>query len=239
LLVLLVGGMRDVYALMAIALGAFVAATIVQEFTRGTGARHRQYGETYLLAFARLVARNRRRYGGYIVHTGIVILFVAFAGMTFKTETEATLRPGESASLRSPYGHTYTFTHLGISQYDALNRQITAATLEVRRNGKPIGFLTPEKRQHVDGLGRPTFQPSTEPAIRSLLREDLYVVLGGTVDGTEQAVFRFTINPLVWWVWYGGMIVALGGLIVMWPGGSPAARRAQAGYAVRLVGEDR
>src|SRR5438105_3456928 len=188
------------------------------------------------LGLARLLGRNRRRYGGYIVHTGIVILFVAFAGMAFKTETEATLRPGESASLRSPYGHTYTFTHLGISQYDALNRQITAATVEVRRNGKPIGFLTPEKRQHVDGLGRPTFQPSTEPAIMSMLREDLYGVLGGTVDGTEQAVFRFTINPLVWWVWYGGMVVALGGLIVMWPGGSPAARRAQAGYTVRLVG---
>src|SRR5438105_3131577 len=239
LLVLLVGGMRDVYALMAVALGAFVAATIVQEFTRGTGARHRQYGETYPLAFARLVARNRRRYGGYVVHLGIVMLFVAFAGMAFKTETQAALRPGESASLRSPYGHTYTFTHLGISQYDALNRQITAATLEVRRNGKPIGYLTPEKRQHVDGLGRPTFQPSTEPAIRSMLREDLYVVLGGIVDGTEQAVFRFTINPLVWWVWYGGMIVALGGLIVMWPGGAPAARRSQAGYAVRLVGDDR
>src|SRR5204862_280993 len=125
-----------------------VTATIVQEFARGTRARHRQYGEAYALALARLLARNRRRYGGYIVHTGMVILFVAFAGMAFKTETEATLRPGESVSLRSPYGHTYTLTHLGISQYDALNRQITAATVEVRRNGKPIGFLTPEKRQH-------------------------------------------------------------------------------------------
>src|SRR5438874_2777466 len=237
LLVLLVGGMRDFYALLAIALGGFVTATIVQEFARGARARHRQYGEAYPLALARLLGRNRRRYGGYIVHTGIVMLFVAFAGMAFKTETEATLRPGESASLRSPYGHTYTFTHLGISQYDALNRQITAATVEVRRNGKPIGFLTPEKRQHVDGLGRPTFQPSTEPAIMRLLRADLYCELGGVVDGTEQAVFRFTINPLVWWVWYGGMVVALGGLIVMWPGGSPAARRAQAGYTVRLVGE--
>src|SRR5881398_211661 len=236
-LVLLVGGMRDLYALMAIALGAFVAGTVVQEFARGARARHRQYGEGYALALGRLLGRNRRRYGGYIVHTGMVILFIAFAGMAFKTETEATLRPGESAVLKSPYGWSYTFTHLGVSQYDALNRQVTAATVEVRRNGKPIGFLTPEKRQHVDGLGRPTFQPSTEPAIMSMLREDLYGVLGGTVDGTEQAVFRFTINPLVWWVWYGGMVVALGGLIVMWPGGSPAARRAQAGYTVRLVGE--
>src|SRR5213082_429707 len=180
LLVLLVGGMRDLYALMAIALGAFVAATVVQEFARGARARHRQYGEAYLLALGRLLGRNRRRYGGYIVHTGMVVLFIAFAGMAFKTETEATLRPGESAVLKSPYGWTYTFTHLGISQYDALNRQVTAATVEVYRNGKPIGFLTPEKRQHVDGLGRPTFQPSTEPAIMSMLREDLYGVLGGT-----------------------------------------------------------
>src|SRR2546430_4313418 len=228
--------MGDLPRLLASAGGRFVAATIVQEFARGARGRHRQYGEAYAFALARLLARNRRRYGGYIVHTGMVILFVAFAGMAFKTETEATLRPGESVSLRSPYGHTYTLTHLGISQYDALNRQVTAATVEVRRNGKAIGFLAPEKRQHVDGLGRPTFQPSTEPAIMSMLREDLYGVLGGTVDGTEQAVFRFTINPLVWWVWYGGMVVALGGLIVMWPGGSPAARRAPGGFSGRLVG---
>ncbi len=237
ILILLVAGMRDFYALVAIGLGAFVAATIVQEFARGTRARHRQYGEPYLLALGRLIARNRRRYGGYVVHTGMVILFVAFAGMAFKTETEATLRPGESVSLRSPYGQTYTFTHLGISQYDALNRLVTAASVEVRRDGRKIGMLNPEKRQHVDSFGRPTFQPSTEPSIMSMLREDLYGVLGGVVDGTEQAVFRFTINPLVWWVWYGGMIVALGGLVVMWPGGAPAAKRSQAGYSVRLVGE--
>lgn len=235
-LALLVAGMRDLYALMAIALGGLVLATVVQEFARGARARHRQYGEGYALALVRLVVRNRRRYGGYVVHTGIVVLFAAFAGMAFKTETEATLRPGESASLRSPYGYTYTFTHLGISQYDALNRLVTAGTVEIERDGKRVGILTTEKRQHVDGLGRPTFEPSTEVGIHSDLREDLYVVLGGVVNGTEQAVYRFTINPLVWWVWYGGFVVALGGLVVMWPGGgSPAVKRAQAGYAVRLV----
>ncbi len=234
-LILLLAGMRDVGALMAIGLGGFVLATVVQEFARGTTARHRQYGEAYVVAFGRLVARNRRRYGGYIVHTGMVILFVAFSGMAFKTETEATLRPGETATLRSPYGYTYSFTHLGISQYDALNRQVTAATIEVRRNGSRIGVLRTEKRQHVDAFGRPTFQPSTEVGIISGLREDLYVVLAGVVNGTEQAVFRFTINPLVWWVWYGGMVVAFGGLLVMWPGGAGPALKRQAGYAVKLV----
>src|SRR5438093_2038125 len=239
-LVLLVAGIRDFYALMAMALGGFVMGTVVQEFARGTGARHRQYGEGYALALGRLLARNRRRYGGYIVHTGIVILFVAFAGMAFKTETEASLRPGESASIKSPYGWTYRLTHLGISQYDALNRQVTAATLEVSRDGKRLGVLTPEKRQHVDGLGRPTFQPSSEVGIRSDLREDLYVVLGGVVNGTEQAVFRFTINPLAWWVWFGGFVLVIGGLIVLWPGGGSATgargrtQRAQAGYTVKL-----
>jgi cytochrome c-type biogenesis protein CcmF len=237
-LILLVAGMRDVGALMAIGLGGFVVATVLQEFGRGASARHRQYGEPVALACVRLVGRNRRRYGGYIVHTGIVLLFVAFAGMAFKTETQATLRPGESATLRSPYGHVYTLTHLGISQYDALNRRVTAALVEVRRDGKLTGRLKTEKRQHMDALGRNTFEPSTEVGIQSGLREDLYVVLGGLVDGTEQAVYRFTINPLVWWVWFGGYVLVMGGLIVLWPGGGPpAVRRTQAGYAVKLESE--
>jgi cytochrome c-type biogenesis protein CcmF len=235
LLIVLVAGMRDVGPLMAIGLGGFVTATVIQEFGRGASARHRQYGEPLALAALHLVARNRRRYGGYIVHTGMVLLFVAFAGMAFKTETQATLRPGESATLRSPYGQVYTFTHLGISQYDALNRRVTAALVEVRRDGNLVGRLKTEKRQHVDALGRNTFEPSTEVGIRSGLREDLYVVLGGLVNGTEQAVYRFTINPLVWWVWFGGYVLVVGGLIVLWPGGGPpAVRRTQAGYAVKL-----
>jgi cytochrome c-type biogenesis protein CcmF len=218
LLILLVAGLRDFGPLMAVSLGSFVCATVIQEFGRGARARHRQYGESMPVAVFQLLARNRRRYGGYIVHVAIVLLFVAFAGMAFKTETQATLQPGESVTLKSPYGHAYTFTHLGISQYNALNRQITAALVDVRRDGTPIGRLRTEKRQHVDAFGSPTFEPSTEVGIRSGLQEDLYVVLAGLVNGTEQAVYRFTINPLVWWVWFGGFILVIGGLIVLWPG---------------------
>src|SRR6266550_4210394 len=152
LLILLVGGMRDGWALVAFSLGAFVVGTVVQEFARGARARNRQYGEALPLAVLQLLSRNRRRYGGYIVHIGIVLLFVGFAGMAFKTETEATLRPGESAELKGSDGHVYTFTHLGISQYNALNRQVTAALIDVRRDGKDIGRLRTEKRQHVDAL---------------------------------------------------------------------------------------
>src|SRR5947207_2066142 len=114
LLMLLAAGMRDPWALLAISFGAFVTATVVQEFWRGVRARHRQYGEAWPLALGRLVARNRRRYGGYVVHIGIVMLFVAFSGVAFKTETEAKLRTGESVTLNSPYGWTYNFQHLRV-----------------------------------------------------------------------------------------------------------------------------
>src|SRR5437667_359071 len=236
LLILLVAGVRDLGGLLAFSIGAFVFGTVFQEFARGARARHRQYGESTPFAVVQLLSRNRRRYGGYIVHVAIVLLFVGFAGMAFKTETEATLRPGESAELRGSDGHLYTFTHLGISQYNALNRQVTAALLDVRRDGKDIGRLRTAKRQHVDALGNPTFEPSTEVGIMSGLRVDLYVVLAGLVNGTEQAVFRFTINPLVWWVWFGGFVLVIGGLIVLWPGGAPVAVKgpsSQAGYAVK------
>src|SRR5438477_1675946 len=238
LLILLVAGVRDIGALMTAGIGGFVLGTVGQEFARGARARYRQLGEATPYAVIQPLTRNRRRYGGYIVHVPVVLLFVAFAGMSFKTETEATLRPGESAELKGRDGHVYTFTHLGISQYNALNRQVTAALIDVRRDGKAIGRLRTEKRQHVDALGNNTFEPSTEVGIMSGLRVDLYVVLAGLVNGTEQAVFRFTINPLVWWVWFGGFVLVIGGLIVLWPGGPATGGttppRSQAGYAVKL-----
>ncbi len=239
LLALLAVGVRDFYATVALALAGFVAGTIVQEFYRGVRARRRMHGESIPLAFARLIGRNRRRYGGYIVHVAVLIYFVAFAGMAFKREQEATLKPGDSVEMSSPFGHSYRFTHMGISQYETLNRIVSAATVQVTRDGRPLGLMTSEKRQHVDSFKRPTFEPSTEVGIRSNLQEDVYIVFAGAVNGTEEAVYRFNINPLVWWVWFGGLVLALGGILTMWPGGGPtssAPRRAQAGYQVTLVG---
>jgi cytochrome c-type biogenesis protein CcmF len=228
---LLAAGVRGLYPVMALSLGGFVAGTIGQEFYRGVRARRRMHGESGLVALWRLVARNRRRYGGYLVHAGVLIYFVAFSGMAFKREIEATLKPGDTATLESPFGHTYTFTHVGVSQFEALNRIVSAATVQVTKDGKPQGLMSSEKRQHVDSFRRPTFEPSTEVGIRSNLQEDVYITYAGSVGGTEEAVYRFTINPLVWWVWFGGFVLAFGGLVTMWPGGGaviPAARRAAA-----------
>jgi len=217
----LIGGMRDVYSLMALTLAGFTGGTLVQEFARGTSARHRMYGESLPRALVRLVARNRRRYGGYLVHAGILIYFVAFIGMAFRRDMEATLKPGDSVTMRSPFGHTYTLTHVGVSQYEALNRVVTAASVQVARDGKQVGLLSSEKRQHVDSFGRPTFEPSTEVAIRSTPQEDLYIVYAGSVKGTEEAVYRFTINPLVMWIWVGVLIMIGGTILGLIPNAAP------------------
>lgn len=243
LLACLVVGMRDLYPVMAIGLSGFVLGTLTQEFYRGTRARHSMYDEGYGIAFARLIARNRRRYGGYIVHLGIVIYGVAFAGMAFKIEKEATLRPGESTTLRSAFGHNYTFTHVGVSQFEQLNRVVTQATVQVTKDGKSMGIINSEKRQHFSepspGVRQKSFEPSTEVGIRSTLQEDLYIVYAGSVNGSEEAVYRFTLNPLVIWVWIGGVVLVIGGLITMWPGAggtTTGARKTQAGYEVQLAG---
>ena len=240
----------DFYAGVTVTLAVFVTAAITQEFWRGAGARHRLHGESYPLALARLFGRNRRRYGGYVVHIGIVCYFVGFAGMAFRNEIQVALEPGETVTLASPFGYDYTFTHIGISQFKALNRYVSAATVDVKRNGNRVGVIRSEKRQHFScsvpvspcppGAETASFQPSTEAGIHSTYREDIYVVFAGTAEDTEEAIYRFTLNPLVWWVWYGGGVLVVGGVIVMWPGGGPtrrAPRQAIAGYAAKLVDE--
>jgi cytochrome c-type biogenesis protein CcmF len=233
-------GIRSGWALTAWGLSGFVLGTVAQEFWRGVRARLRIHGESALEALAHLVSRNRRRYGGYIVHVGIITYIVAFAGNAFKVTREVTLSAGETTEIRSPFGHVYQLTHLGVSQYPQLNRFVSAATLAVKKDGANAGRITSEKRQHRDSFGRNTFEPSTEVGIRSNLQEDLYVVYAGSVQGTERATYAITINPLVMWVWIGAGILIAGGLITMWPGGPVVAPRqrsdAQPGYQAPLAG---
>lgn len=233
----LVAGIREFYPLVTVGLVAFVGAGIAQEFGRGVRARMRMYGESVSAALARLVGRNRRRYGGYIVHAGILCYCVAFAGMAFRTDLEATLKPGETVTLMSPFGHEWKFTHTGVSQYKDANRYVSAAAIRLERDGRDEGLLTSEKRQHFtmeDGAEVKSFEPSTEVGLRSDIREDLYVVFVGAVNGTEEAQYRFTINPLVWWVWFGGLVLVVGGLITMWPGGgTPGVARPKVAVAAR------
>jgi cytochrome c-type biogenesis protein CcmF len=223
-------GMRNFHALVAYTLAGFVAGTILQEFYKGIGARHAMHDESIPVAAVRLVARNRRRYGGYIVHAGIVILFSAFAGLAFKKDYDVQLKAGETKELVDPLGHRWRFVSQGVSTSETLNRFVTAVGLEIRRDGEPQGILTTEKRQYFDSNKQPQFEPSTEVGIRTSAKMDLYVVLAGVRD--ETAELRISFNPLVVWVWIGGMVMAIGGLIVMWP---QAERRRSGGYVATLT----
>lgn len=235
---LVAAGMRNGYALVSYVLAVFVAGTIVQEFYKGVKARKSMYGESLNLALFRLIGRNRRRYGGYIVHAGIVIIFAAFAGYAFKTEHDVTMKAGDSVTLTDPWGKSWTFTSQGISQYDVLNREVTAMALETRREGKSVGIITSERRQYFAGsdpMSRvPTFQPSTEVGIHGSFGQDVYLTLVG-VAGEGAGEIRIAFNPLVRWVWLGGFMMAIGGLIVMWP--QAERRRRESGYVTQLAPE--
>lgn len=229
---LVVLGMRDGYALVSYTLAAFVTATIVQEFSKGTLARRSMYGEKLPVALLRLVGRNRRRYGGYVVHFGIVILFSAFAGLAFKQDHEVSLKPGEAFEVKDPWGHTWRFVSQGISRFQSLNRDVTAIALDATRDGQRIGLVTSEQRQYRDSRGMPTFNPATEVGILQTAKQDTYIVLAGE-SGEETAELRISFNPLVFWVWFGGAVMAIGGLIVMWP--AAEKRRPPGGYAASLA----
>ena len=200
-------GIREWYALVAFLLCSFVLFTVLYEWFRGTRARHRMRAENYLKAFLGLIGSNKPRYGGYIVHIAIILIAIGVIGSSFySTEVEATLMPGESMTIKN-----YTLTYENLDQYETQSQEVVSATLSVYNQGKLIGKLIPEKYFH-----RSFEQPVTEVAIRATLLEDLYVILiGWDEDGT--AAFKVLVNPLVNWIWIGGGVLVLGGLIAFWP----------------------
>jgi cytochrome c-type biogenesis protein CcmF len=227
-------GTRHVEALLTFALSGFVMAVIVVEFFKGTKARARIEGENWAVAFVHLVRKNRRRWGGYIVHVGVVVIFAGFAGSAYDREVRASIEPGESIEIESPFGHTYTLRYEGLSTaIDPGHMVQWIATLSVERDGVLLGPLNTERRLYVvQG------QPVTEVGIRSTPFEDLYVILATLDEGVgsgsdprfHRATFQVMVNPLVPWIWYGGLILALGTLIALWPGAAaPGMRRVMTG----------
>ncbi|CAN5698893.1 cytochrome c-type biogenesis heme lyase CcmF [soil metagenome] len=210
-------GVRHGYALLTFVLGAFTMTTIVVEFYKGTRARASIEGEGPVRAFVHLVQRNRRRYGGYIVHAGLVIGFAGFAGAAYDVEEQRSLLPGESVEIASPFGHTYRLTYQDLSIYTAPNMTKAVAAMQVERDGQPLGVQTAERRAY-----RQREEVTSHVSIRRAWNEDLYLILAGVEDmeGASSrpfATFRILVNPLVSWIWIGGIIMALGTLIAMWP----------------------
>lgn len=211
---------RGVEALAAGFAAGLVVGAIGHDLVVGTRARRADHAERAHVALARVVVGDRRRYGGYVAHVGLALALTAFAGMFFRSRHTVTLRAGGAARLSDPYGHVWRFVSQGVSRYGADDRTVSAVSVERWRDGQPRGLIVSERRQFLDAQGQPLAEPVASAGIRTSPMLDTYVVLTGTSGDAAQLDIAF--NPLVAWVWVAGALVALGGLVAMWPRAEPA-----------------
>jgi cytochrome c-type biogenesis protein CcmF len=186
-------------------LGALVTATIAQEFWRAARAKMRR-GEGALGALFRLFRTNQQRYGGYVVHLGVVFLFVGFAGAALNIERLENVVPGSSLEIGD-----YRLEYLTARALPEQHYGGAEARIALFKNGAPLATLTPEKRMYW--LEQ---QPSSIPAIYSTFGEDLYVILTA-IEPNGSATLKIYLNPLVSWIWLGGLTFVIGTVLVMWP----------------------
>jgi len=164
-------------------------------------------------------ASKRRRFGGHIVHAGAVVFLAALAGLQFSREYDAKLKTGEAFEATDPYGRLWRFVSQGVSQFDRPDHIVAILALDAYRDGKRVGLITSEKRTYRDVQGNAFFEPSIEVGIHSTATLDAYIIPADIrrVEGSDVAKLEISFNPLVRWVWVGGLLMALGGVIVMWP----------------------
>ncbi|MCB9078457.1 MAG: heme lyase CcmF/NrfE family subunit [Anaerolineaceae bacterium] len=217
-------------ALVGFGLCAFTLAATLIEYWRGVSARHRSRGESYPVALWTLIQRNRRRYGGYMIHIGVILVAIGIIGSRFyQVETQKNLAVGESMTIASDLIGTYELTYQGLREGQSPDdRLITEAVLAVTFNGQPAGEITPIREFFVVQQ-----QPMTIPDKRSTLADDLYVILAGWEGTGETATFKAYINPLVNWIWVGGVVFILGTLIAAWPNPTESTQRSAAPVKVR------
>jgi cytochrome c-type biogenesis protein CcmF len=200
-------GVHRLYTWMSLFLCAFVAACIVGEFYKGARTRMKTSKENFFAAVYNLTMRNTRRYGGYIVHFGIVLMFVGFAGQAFRFETQGLMAQGDLLRAKD-----YLFRCENIDTGQKANYQYETVSLSVTKDGHAMGVMRPQRRFYMASQ-----QPLSHIALRTNLARDLYVVLAGQDQDTGKAIIHVIINPLVQWVWIGGMIVLLGTILALFP----------------------
>ncbi len=212
-------GVRSPGALTAFALCAFTAVSVIAEFERGSRVyRHRDHAGL-LPALVRTVARNRRRYAGYIVHLGVVLIVIGLAGSAFRTESARVLEPGSSMSVGS-----YRLTFEGARTHLTPEAQVHQATVAVSRGGRRIATLHPRRDFH---LAQQQWQ--SEVAIRSTPAEDLYLVITNLHrDGAAE--LRAFVNPLTMWIWIGAAVMLVGMTVLLT---EPRRARAEAAAPAR------
>jgi cytochrome c-type biogenesis protein CcmF len=217
--VLFVRGVHHFYAWLSLVMSIFVAITIVREFYKGAKARSVGTGETFVEAVVNLTLRNTRRYGGYIVHFAFVLLFIGWAGQAFTTDTSSEMGIGDTLAVRE---YTLRMDKLGLE--DTPNYQGEKATIALFVDGKRTWNLLPERRVYK---ANNEAQPTSEVAIYSTMRNDLYVVFAGATADGKRAIIQVFYNPLTMWVWIGGIVLVIGTLIALLPNKKTPVRKRQ------------
>lgn len=202
-------GMRKAYPIIAYGVVAFMLITHFLEFYRGMRARQKMTGESALTALGRLMVRNRRRYGGYMVHLGIALIAMGIIGsQNFDLQTMKTLEMGSSLKIGD-----YQLTYMNLAEKKEGANDSLYADISVMKDGKPLGIIKPAKVFYQNWEE----QPSTEVGLYTSWKEDLYVVLSAwEKDG--RATFVAKVNPMMNWIWFGGIIVVIGALFAIWKG---------------------
>jgi cytochrome c-type biogenesis protein CcmF len=200
-------GFRDIYAVICLILSVFVTLTIFSEFYRGARVIAARENINLLTAVGGLTMRNTRRYGGYIVHFGMVLVFIGIAGQAFNRDIQMEMAPGQRLTIGP-----YTLLCQNFDQTANNNYQSERATLEVLHNGHSEMMLYPERRLFLASQ-----VTETMVAIESSPFRDLYVVYAGRSPDTGKPVIHAYLNPLVKWIWFGGIVVVLGTGLAMIP----------------------
>ncbi|MCF7803978.1 MAG: cytochrome c biogenesis protein CcsA [Candidatus Marinimicrobia bacterium] len=200
-------GITALYPLVTFGLAAFTLAGIIQEFYKGTVATMQRTGENWLKSFGTLVMNTKRRYGGYLIHIGIVMIFIGITGSSaFNTEAEAKLARGESMEIEN-----YVLTYSEFVENQNALKYSGIAVLDIEKNGKYVGQIRPEKAKFYK-----SDQPMSEVALRMTLEEDLYVILGG-FDKERNVWVTARVNPLINWMWLGGIMLIIGTVVALFP----------------------
>jgi cytochrome c-type biogenesis protein CcmF len=204
---LVAAGVRHFYALISFGFCLFVALTVIIEFYKGGRSISAKDHTNLLRSMVELTHRNTRRYGGYLVHMGIVLMFIGFTGHAFNQNEVKELNKGDTMKVGA-----YTLKMVDLQQGENPNYQWHRATMQVSKNGQDLGTLEPEKRFYIASR-----QGTSEVGIRQRPNEDLYLNFGGMSDDNQRAVIQAYVFPLVSWIWVGGLVLIGGTFICLIP----------------------
>jgi cytochrome c-type biogenesis protein CcmF len=198
---------ETVAPMITVAFVIFNFTVVFQEYQRGIAARRKNASEGLLEALLTLVVRSRRRYGGYIVHTGMGLLFLGFCGKSWDIEHEASLLPNETVEVGD-----YHLTYKGARMEVDAEKRMVFADVDVSIAGEAMGSVSPAQFIYTKAQ-----MPTSEVSMLHRVKDDLYVVVGSVNPTTKRATFRFHVNPLVSWIWLGVIVMIGGAVVSLWP----------------------